>query len=163
METKSGDHKKRRKVKTLVAGVFVATFLLTGCYKVHRTYIVKGKWYLNGFEIDGGSTNHMEGFLPDYTAGDGTYVIYMLDNGIMRGEYYVYDTLNYFRTGTWSLIDTKTIQMDMDLFVDGDFNIELVDKETMILNSPKNQIDFFNIGEVKTVLRISREGPQSPA
>ena len=145
--------------KALILGLAACAILFTGCYKVHRTYIVKGKWYLNAFEIDGGSTNHMDGFLPEYTTGDGTYVIYMLDNGIMRGEYYVYDTLNYFRTGTWSLIDTKTIQMDCDLFVDGDFEIELMDKENMLLNSKANQIDFFEIGEVKTVLRISREGP----
>ena len=137
--------------------VFCAS-LLSGCYKVHRTYIIKGKWYLNSFEIDGGSTNQMNGFLDDYADGNGTYVIYMLDNGIMRGEYYTNGTVNYFTTGTWSLLDTKTIQMDMDEFVDGDFKIELIDNQQMLLNSQSNQIDFFNMGEVKTVLRISREG-----
>jgi hypothetical protein len=147
--------------KVLLFTAVCSLILLGGCYKIHRTYVVKGKWYLNAFEIDGGSTNHMEGFLDDYTPGDGTYVIYMLDNGIMRGEYYAFDTLNYFRTGTWSLLDTKHIQMDMDLFVDGDFELELVDKETMILNSESNDIEFFDIGEVKTVIRISREGKQS--
>ncbi len=100
----------------------------------------------------------MHGFLDDYVSSNGTYVIYMLDNGIMRGEYYTADTINYFTTGTWSLIDTKTIQMDMDQFVDGDFHIELLDQSEMLLNTSANQIDFFNIGEVKTVLRISREG-----
>ncbi|MBL4703053.1 MAG: hypothetical protein JKY54_00930 [Flavobacteriales bacterium] len=143
----------------LIAALFTG-ILLTGCYKVHRTYIIKGKWYLNVFEIDGGSTNHMEGFLEEYTPGNGTYVIYMLDNGIMRGEYYIYDQLIYFRTGTWSLIDTKHIQMQMDHFVDGDFELELLDKENMVLNSDANDIEFFDIGEVKTVLRISREGKQ---
>ena len=72
-----GKASNRRKVKTLLLGAVACLFLMTGCYKVHRTFIVKGKWYLNAFEIDGGSTNHMEGFLPDYTTGDGTYVIYM--------------------------------------------------------------------------------------
>ena len=132
--------------------------VLTGCYKVHRSYISQGKWYLNTFEIDGGSTNQMHGFLEDYLTSDGTYVIYMLDNGIMRGEYYTADTINYFATGTWSLLDTKTIQMDMDQFVDGDFTIELINQSEMLLNTSANQIDFFNMGEVKTVLRISREG-----
>ncbi len=148
--------------KLALVGVLLTVVLATGCYKVHRTYIVKGKWYLNAFEIDGGSTNHMEGFLEDYTDGAGEYVIYMLDDGLMRGEYYVYDTLNYFVTGTWSLLDTKTIQMDMDLFVDGDFEIELISADNMLLNSESNQIEFFNIGDVKTVLRISRESPMDP-
>lgn len=138
--------------------LLLCIILMSGCYKVHRTYIVKGKWYLNSFEIDGGSTNQMDGFLDDYSDGNGTYVIYMLDNGIMRGEYYTNDTVNYFTTGTWTLLDTKTIQMDMDQFVDGDFNIELIDNQQMLLNSQANQIDFFNMGEVKSVLRISREG-----
>ena len=138
--------------------LLLCIILMSGCYKVHRTYIVKGKWYLNSFEIDGGSTNQMDGFLDDYSDGNGTYVIYMLDNGIMRGEYYTNDTVNYFTTGTWALLDTKTIQMDMDQFVDGDFNIELIDNQQMLLNSQANQIDFFNMGEVKSVLRISREG-----
>jgi len=144
--------------KSILLGLVVCCILLTGCYKVHRSYIIKGKWYLNSFEIDGGSTNQMHGFLDDYVSSNGTYVIYMLDNGIMRGEYYTADTINYFTTGTWSLIDTKTIQMDMDQFVDGDFHIELLDQSEMLLNTSANQIDFFNIGEVKTVLRISREG-----
>lgn len=145
----------------LLSSVFL-TLLMVGCYKVHRTYIIQGKWYLNAFEIDGGSTNHMEGFLPEYVSGDGTYVIYMLDNGIARGEYYVYDTLNYFVTGTWNLDNTKQITMDMDVFVDGSFKIELLNKQEMILSTTKNQIDFFDIGEVKTVLRVSREGQVDP-
>ena len=144
--------------KFVLLGLVGCCILFTGCYKVHRSYIIKGKWYLNSFEIDGGSTNQMHGFLEDYVASNGTYVIYMLDNGIMRGEYYTADTINYFTTGTWSLIDTKTIQMDMDQFVDGDFHIELIDQSEMLLNTSANQIDFFNMGEVKTVLRISREG-----
>jgi hypothetical protein len=144
--------------KSILLVLLGCSILFAGCYKVHRSYIIKGKWYLNSFEIDGGSANQMHGFLEDYVPSDGTYVIYMLDNGIMRGEYYTADTINYFTTGTWSLIDTKTMQMDMDQFVDGDFHIELIDQSQMLLNTSANQIDFFNIGEVKTVLRISREG-----
>lgn len=141
----------------IILSVIAIGILMTACYKVHRTYIIKGKWYLNAFEIDGGSTNHMEGFLPDYEAGDGDYVIYMLDNGIMRGEYYVYDTLNYYATGTWTLKGTDSIAMNMDQFVDGTFKIELINKEKMLLSTEHNEIDFFNIGDVKTTLKVSRE------
>ena len=97
----------------------------------------------------------MNGFLDDYADGNGTYVIYMLDNGIMRGEYYTNDTVNYFTTGTWSLLDTKTIQMDMDEFVDGDFKIELIDNQQMLLNSQSNQIDFFNCSGFRSVYRFT--------
>jgi hypothetical protein len=144
--------------KILILSVIAVGILVTACYKVHRTYIIKGKWYLNAFEIDGGSTNHMEGFLDDYSDGDGTYVIYMLDNGIARGEYYVYDTLNYFSTGTWNLSSMDSITMNMDEFVDGTFKIELINNKKMLLNTPHNDIKFFEIGDVKTVLKVSREG-----
>lgn len=155
--------KFRTMKRAAIALIILGCVSLTACYKTYRTYVIQGKWYLNAFEIDGGSTNHMNGFLPEYEDGDGTYVIYMLDNGLARGEYYVYDTLNYFVTGTWTLKSKDSIAMDMDDFVDGTFKIELLNKQEMILNSAHNQIDFFNIGDVKTVLRVSREGEVDPS
>ena len=129
---------------------------LTGCYKAHHNYILKGKWYMNIFEVDGGSTNFANGVLPAWEDGNGEYIIYMLDNGLARGEYYTYDTLNYFVTGEWDLLSHDTIYLNMDQFVNGKFLVELVDKENMILTSNANDIEFFNMGVVKSVLRVSR-------
>lgn len=136
--------------------VSVVVFASTSCYKIHHNYIVKGEWYLNALEIDGGSTNFMDGILPDYVAGDGEYRIYMLDNGIARSEYYVYDKLNYYKTGTWELLSHDSVYINLDNYVEGTFGVELVNKKEMILTSNHNNIKFFNIGDVKTVLRTSK-------
>ena len=54
--------------------------------------MVKGIWYID-VEIDGGSVNQMGSILEHYEDGNGTYKVYMLENGLLRGEYYAYDTL----------------------------------------------------------------------
>ncbi len=158
-------------MKRFLTGAVILTIFLgfTSCYKVHHNYILKGEWYLNSLEIDGGSTNFMDGVLPDYVESNGYYKIYMLNSGLARGEYYVHDattnqdTLNYFVTGTWDLISHDSIYLDMDNYVDGTFYIELINKKEMLLSTDHNQVDFFNIGDVKSVLRISREEPTDPA
>ncbi len=97
--------------------VSVIFFCATSCYKVHHNYIVKTEWYLNALELDGGSTNFMNGILPDYADGGGYYKIYMLDNGLSRGEYYVYDTLNYCVTGKLGLLSPDSIYIELDKYV----------------------------------------------
>lgn len=143
------------RILTLLSFVLILT--ATGCYKLNHTYILKGTWYLNSLEIDGGSTNFMHGVLPNYDDANGYYRIYMLDNGMARGEYYTADTLNYFVTGEWMLTQTDSIFLKMDNYVDGTFLIELVGKDEMILTSDHNNINFFNIGDTKTVIRVSRD------
>ena len=138
-------------------------FCATSCYKVHHNYIVKTEWYLNALELDGGSTNFMNGILPNYVDGGGYYKIYMLDNGIARSEYYVYDTLNYFTTGMWDLLSPDSIYIELDDYVEGTFYVELINKDEMILSTDHNNVKFFGIGDVKTVIRTSKSNPTSQA
>lgn len=174
-----------RKLLIIASFIFVG-LAINGCYKIHHNYIVKGEWYLNSLEIDGGSTNFMNGVLPGYLdttgkdqayidimksilpgyvspAGEikGYYRIYMLDNGLVRTEYYVQDTLNYFRTGTWDLLSPDSIYLNVDDYSNGTFYIELINKEEMILSTDHNFVRFFNMGDVKTVIRSSRNKPTS--
>ncbi len=143
-------------VKVFSVIAIVATIFLTGCYKFNHNYIMKGKWYVNSFEVSGGSTNLMEGVLPNYVDGDGQYMVYMLDNGLLRGEYYANDSLVYFRTGFWNMPHKDSVTFDIDKFIKGTFLIEQVDNKAFILTSADNYIEFFNIGSVPTVMRISR-------
>jgi len=143
--------------------VSMLIFGASSCYKVHHNYIVKTEWYLNALELDGGSTNFMNGILDDYEAGAGYYKIYMLDNGIARSEYYVYDTLNYYATGTWDLLSPDSIYIDLDQYVQGTFFVELISKDEMILSTDHNNVKFFGIGDVKTVIRTSKANPTSQA
>lgn len=144
----------------------VLVLLLSSCYKVTHNSILKGEFHLNAFEINGGSTNFMGGVLPDYVDNNGNvigdYVIYMLDNGLMRGEYYSDDQLVYYRTGEWDMPTKDSIYMKIDVFVDGTFYIEQINTSEMLMSTDKNNIGFFNIGEVASVLRISNGEPADP-
>ena len=135
--------------------VFVM-ILISSCYKINHNHIMKGKWYVNAFEVNGGSTNLMEGVLPDYVDGGGQYYVYMLDNGLLRGEYFVADTMYYFRTGYWVMPHKDSVYFKVDKFIDGKFYIEQVSNKAFLLTSDNNNIEFFNLGTAKTVMRISR-------
>lgn len=151
------------KMLLIVSGV---TLLFSSCYKVTHTAILKGQFHLNAFEINGGSTNFMGGVLPNYNDENGNvigdYLIYMLDDGLMRGEYYSNGNLIYYRTGEWDMPTKDSIYMHLDVFVDGTFYIEQVNTKEMLMSTDKNTIGFFNIGEVASVLRISNGEPADP-
>lgn len=139
--------------------LFIFCFLLHSCYKLHHNYMIKGEWYIDAVEVDGGSINQIGSILPNYVDGNGTYKVYMLENGLLRGEYYTYDTLNYFVTGEWQLLDHDQIYLKADQYIDGTFKIEPVNANKMILSTESNYVTFFNIGEIKSVIRISRGDP----
>lgn len=139
--------------------IFSFSLLFSSCYKIHHNYMIKGEWYIDAVEVDGGTTNQIGAILPDYEDGNGIYKVYMLENGLLRGEYYTYDTLNYFVTGEWELLDHDQIFLRADQYIDGIFYIEPVNAKKMILSTESNNVTFFNIGEIKSVIRISRGEP----
>ena len=101
----------------------------------------------------------MGSILDNYEDGNGLYKVYMLENGLLRGEYYTYDTLNYFITGQWELLEHDQIYLKADQYIDGTFKIEVVNSKKVILSTEKNHVTFFNIGDVKSVIRLSRDEP----
>ena len=145
-----------KATKLLLSVLIVMTISLSSCYKFNHNYIMKGNWHVNAFEVNGGATNLMEGVLPHYVDGPGDYRVYMLDNGLLRGEYYVADTLYYFRTGYWDMPHKDSVYFDIDKFIQGTFLIEQVEGDAFLLTTDDNYIEFFNIGSVPTVMRISR-------
>jgi hypothetical protein len=152
-------------VKVVISSFFLV-LLLSSWHKVPHNSILTGQFHLNAFEINGGSTNFMGGVLPDYTNSNnevvGDYIIYMLDDGLMRGEYYSDDKLVYYRTGTWDMPTKDSIYMSIDVFVDGTFFIETINTTEMLMSTDKNNISFFGIGEVASTLRISNGEKKDP-
>jgi len=142
----------------------VMVLLFSGCYKLNHNFIMKGKWYVNSFSINGGNTNLMDGVLPQYVVGKSNYIVYMLDDGILRGEYYTpdvsgNDSLVYYRTGVWDMPHKDSVYFNIDKFINGTFFIELVPgskQKASLLTSEANDIEFFDLGVVKSVMRISR-------
>jgi hypothetical protein len=146
----------KKSIHFILPVLVFSMVLVSSCYKLNQNHIMKGKWYVNAFEVNGGSTNLMEGVLPDYVDGNGQYYVYMLDNGLLRGEYFVADTLYYFRTGYWNMPHKDSVYFKVDRFIDGKFYIEQVSSKAFLLTSDDNNIAFFNLGRAKTVMRISR-------
>jgi hypothetical protein len=147
-----------KRVHIISTIALLSVLFFSSCYKISHNHIMKGKWYVNSFEVNGGSTNLMEGVLPNYADGDGQYIVYMLDNGLMRGEYYADDSLVYFRTGIWEMPSSDSVYFEIDKFIKGTFKIEPAKNKgkAFIMSTASNYIEFFNIGEVETVMRISR-------
>ena len=144
--------------------LFTAVVLLSlsSCYKIRHHYLTTGIWYINSVEIDGGSTNFMNNFLEDYKEDTSFYKVIMLENGLARGEYYSDDTtLNYFVTGNWELSDNNHIMLKADEYIDGQFLIEAADRKNIVLSTDTNYISYHDIGDVKLVIRISRDQPGS--
>ena len=137
---------------------------LSSCYKVHHHYITKGVWYIDAVELNGGSTNFIESFLPNYKMDTSFYKVYLLENGLVRGEYYENDSiLNYFVTGEWELLNHDEIYLKADAYINGNFLIEVSAKDKMILSTLENNVSFESIGDVAMVVRISRDKPGNQA
>lgn len=152
-----------KATKIFLSSFVLLALVMTSCYKFNHNYIMKGEWYVNAFEVNGGNSNLMEGVLPGYVDGNGVYKVYMLDNGLLRGEYYAYDILVYFRTGYWNMPHKDSVYFDIDKFIEGTFLIEQAEGNAFLLTTDDNYIEFFNIGSVPTVMRISRGEIIDPA
>ena len=141
---------------------FLLLCSISSCYKYKHHMITNGIWFIDAVEINGGSTNFMNGFLPDYKEDTSFYKVMLLENGLVRGEYYNDEaTLNYYVTGNWELIDHNHIQLQADEYINGVFLTEIVNSKKMVLSTDSNLIDFQGIGNVKMVVRISRDEPGS--
>ncbi len=64
-------------------------------------------------------------------------------------------------SGTWELLSTDSIYIDLDNYVEGTFYLELITKDEMILSTDHNNVKFFGIGDVKAVVRCSKGEPTS--
>ena len=117
--------------------IFIFLFLITSCYKYKHHSITNGIWFIDAVEINGGSTNFMDAFLDDYKE----------------------DTSFYKVTGHWELIDHNHIQLEADEYINGTFLTEIVNSKKMVLSTDSNQVQFQGIGNVKMVVRISRDEP----
>lgn len=151
-----------KKVSLILLTFSLLIIFFSGCYKFKHNYIMKGEFHIGAVELEGGSSNLMEGILPNYVDGDGDYIVHCLDNGVLRAEYYAYDTLVYYRTGTWNMPDKNHVYYDVDVFIDGTFLIEPAGKDAFLLTSEDNYIEFFNLGSVKMVIRFGRGTPIDP-
>jgi len=80
----------------------------------------------------------------------------MMDDGVMKGEYYVGDNLNYEIWGEWDLESSDYIYMKIDQYIDGVFHIRSNGEGRYTLYCEKNYVDFYNIGTSKMLMELKR-------
>ncbi len=100
----------------------------------------------------------METFLPYYYSKNNccSFKISFDDDGTAKAEYHTFDTLNYEMFGEWELKDDKHIYMHLDEYVDGVFEIEIVNANEMNMYAEENLIKAYNIGMVGLIIRARR-------
>jgi len=145
------------KLIYLLFSICVIT-MLYACDKIYHIYAIKGEWEVESVEINGGSTNMLEAFLPyfKYKNNCCSYKIYFDNDGVAKAEYYTYDTLNYEIIGEWELKSNKVMYIHLDEYVNGDFEIEIVNSNKMNMYSKENHINAYNIGKVELIIRALR-------
>ncbi|MDP6908641.1 MAG: hypothetical protein QF371_04005 [Flavobacteriales bacterium] len=66
------------------------------------------------------------------------YIIHFFGNDRCTGSYYAADTLQYEVEGVWSLPSADILKIQLDEFVDADFNISKLDRRTFLLETESN-------------------------
>ena len=141
--------------KTVFFSLIFVFFLSGGCYKITEVTIMKGEWQVLEVKVNGGGMNQMEQLLPEFET-NGRYLIYMMDQGVMKGEYYLGDNLDYETWGEWELLTHDHIFMRIDEYVNGTFLIRSNGDDLYTMYSDSNDIAFYNIGISTMVLELDR-------
>lgn len=135
--------KSRYALLCLLALGFI-TISLSSCVKLQNKVLIKGTWELVYYKLDTVDRNYMEIILPDYTVegNNPKYMIDFKDNGLVTGNYYLKDTLNYTVDGTWSLDEKNMLQIDLDQYVDGLYEIDRHNRKNYTLTTDVNRVEI---------------------
>ena len=137
-------------IVTLICSVFILS-----CKKVKRTFLLKGKWEIESFKINGGEEDMIGAFFADHIPGNGQMIMNFSDAGVFKAEHYSYNKIDSILYGTWSMPEHDVSVVRMGDLADGTFQVELVDASHVILHTDSNLIRFYDIGYVTAVLELA--------
>lgn len=140
-------------MRILLPILFIA--FSSSCTKITNTMLLKGEWEIKEAYMNGGSTNQMAQLFSDFNQS-GKYLTYFMDEGLMKSEYYIDAELLEETFGRWELQNHDLIYLKMDEFVDGEFQIEIIDQEHFKLFSAYNDVSFYDIGYSSMELSLER-------
>lgn len=105
-----------------------------------------------------GPNNTLPGILPGYEQNNPSYryLINFFGNNRCVATYYAADTLNYEVEGTWSLPKHDVLRVDLDQYVDGDFQMTKLEKDVFFLSTDNNYIEAFDSDSVGFQMYIRR-------
>ena len=143
-------------MKKLFFFSFIFFFLLCGgCSKITEVIMMKGEWQVLEVKINGGDLNQMEQLFPQFET-NGRYLIYMMDDGVMKGEYYIGDNLDVEAWGEWELLTNDYVFMRIDKYINGTFLVKSNKDHLYTMYSDSNDIAFYDIGISTMVLEMER-------
>jgi hypothetical protein len=135
---------------------FIFFFLLfSGCSKITEVIMMKGEWQVLEVKINGGDLNQLAQLFPQFET-NGRYLIYMMDDGVMKGEYYIGDNLDFEAWGEWELLTNDYVFMKIDEYINGTFLIQSNSNHLYTMYSDSNDISFYDIGISTMVLELER-------
>ena len=136
--------------------LFISFFILcSGCFKITEIVMMKGEWQVLEVKVNGGALNQMEQLLPQFET-NGRYLIYMMDDGVMKGEYYIGDNLEFEVWGEWELLTNDDVFMRIDEYINGTFLVKSNGDHLYTMYSDSNDITFYDIGISTMVLELER-------
>ena len=129
--------------------------LCGSCSKITEVTMMKGEWQVLEVKVNGGNLNQMEQLFPQFDT-TGRYLIYMMDNGVMKGEYYIGDNLDFEAWGEWELLTNDSVFMKIDEYINGAFLVKSNGDHLYTMYSDSNDIAFYDIGISTMVLELER-------
>ena len=141
--------------KTIFLSIIILFILCSGCTKITEIAMMKGEWQVLEVKINGGDLNQLEQLFPQFDT-IGRYLIYMMDDGVMKGEYYIGDILDFEAWGEWELLSNDYVFMRIDEYINGTFLIRSNGDHLYTMYSDSNDIAFYDIGISTMVLELER-------
>ncbi|MEM7036405.1 MAG: hypothetical protein AAF570_05440 [Bacteroidota bacterium] len=134
------------------------SFATVSCKKIQQNYIMNGEWEVLEVNLNGGTLNQMEQFLPDYVSNSTCckYVVTFGDEGVCTSTLTIDGDIREQSVGEWNMPERSKIYFKVDEYVDGLFDLEREGDGVWILHAPVNNIEAYNVGEVEMAIRTTR-------
>lgn len=115
-------------------------FAMSGCETFTDIGLKNAQWRLYNIRTDNSPLNLMTLRMEDYRENDPAYryIIHFYGNDRCTGTYYAADTLNYEVEGTWSLPRHDVLRIALDGVVNGDFDIQKLERHIFYLSTEQN-------------------------
>lgn len=137
------------KLKTssvIIAACALAVFSFSSCRKIQEDTFIKGLWRLNEMYLDTMQGNQMANHFPGFVSGS-SCCIYKLDfqsDDVVFGYYITNNTFQSVVIGTWEIVKYNQIQLQIDSFANGVFDIEKTTVKKFELTSEENDVKYFD-------------------
>jgi hypothetical protein len=137
-----------KKVSSLIviAACAAMVFSFSACRKIQEDVFIKGVWRVNEMYLDTLTGNQMPVHFDGFITGS-SCCIYKLDfqnDDVVFGYYITNNTFQSVVIGTWEIVKYNQIELHVDSFANGVFNIKKVNVRNYELTSDKNDVKYFD-------------------